>query len=145
VTDALYGLVTREVDDFVLRRGDGTYAYNLAVVVDDGDQGVDQVVRGDDLLASAPRQAWLADQLGITPPTYAHVPLAVGPDGRRLAKRDGAVTMADLVALGVTPAEVLAKLAASLGLAEVDETVTLDSLLDRFDPATLPRDPWVVT
>jgi len=145
VTDELYGLVTREVDDFVLRRGDGTYAYNLAVVVDDGDQGVDQVVRGDDLLSSAPRQAWLADQLGITPPTYAHVPLAVGPDGRRLAKRDGAVTMTDLAALGVTPAEVLAKLAASLGLAEVDEMVTLDSLLDRFDPATLPRDPWVVT
>ena len=145
VTDELYGLVTREVDDFVLRRGDGTYAYNLAVVVDDGDQGVDQVVRGDDLLSSAPRQAWLADQLGITPPTYAHVPLAVGPDGRRLAKRDGAVTMTDLAALGVTPAEVLARLAASLGLAEVDETVTLDSLLDRFDPATLPRDPWVVT
>ena len=145
VTDELYGLVTREVDDFVLRRGDGTYAYNLAVVVDDGAQGVDQVVRGDDLLSSAPRQSWLADQLGITPPTYAHVPLAVGPDGRRLAKRDGAVTMTDLAALGVTPAEVLAKLAASLGLAEVDETVTLDSLLDRFDPATLPRDPWVVT
>ena len=145
VTDELCGLVTREVDDFVLRRGDGTYAYNLAVVVDDGDQGVDQVVRGDDLLSSAPRQAWLADQLGITPPTYAHVPLAVGPDGRRLAKRDGAVTMTDLAALGVTPAEVLAKLAASLGLAEVDEMVTLDSLLDRFDPATLPRDPWVVT
>lgn len=145
VTDELYGLVTREVDDFVLRRGDGTYAYNLAVVVDDGDQGVDQVVRGDDLLSSAPRQAWLADQLGITPPTYAHVPLAVSPDGLRLAKRDGAVTMTDLAALGVTPAEVLARLAASLGLAEVDETVTLDSLLDRFDPATLPRDPWVVT
>ena len=145
VTDELYGRVTREVDDFVLRRGDGTYAYNLAVVVDDGAQGVDQVVRGDDLLSSAPRQAWLADQLGITPPTYAHVPLAVGPDGLRLAKRDGAVTMTDLAALGVTPAEVLAKLAASLGLAEVDEMVTLDSLLDRFDPATLPRDPWVVT
>ena len=144
VTDELYGRVTREVDDFVLRRGDGTYAYNLAVVVDDGAQGVDQVVRGDDLLSSAPRQAWLAHQLGITPPAYAHVPLAVGPDGRRLAKRDGAVTMTDLAALGVTPAEVLARLAASLGLTEVDETVTPDSLLDRFDPAALPRDPWVV-
>jgi glutamyl-tRNA synthetase len=145
VTDELYGLVTGGVDDFVLRRGDGTYAYNLAVVVDDGEQGVDQVVRGDDLLSSAPRQAWLAHQLGITPPTYAHVPLAVGPDGRRLAKRDGAVTMSDLAALGVTPAEVLARLAASLGLAEARETVTLDSLLDRFEPAALPRDPWVVT
>ena len=144
VTDELYGLVTREVDDFVLRRGDGTYAYNFAVVVDDGDQGVDQVVRGDDLLSSAPRQAWLADQLGITPPTYAHVPLAVGPDGRRLAKRDGAVTMTDLAALGVTPAEVLTRLASSLGLASAREKVTPAHLLDRFDPAALPHDPWVV-
>ena len=144
VTDELCGLVTREVDDFVLRRGDGTYAYNLAVVVDDGDQGVDQVVRGDDLLSSAPRQAWLADQLGITPPTYAHVPLAVGPDGRRLAKRDGAVTMTDLAALGVTPAEVLTRLASSLGLASAREKVTPADLLDRFDPAALPHDPWVV-
>ena len=144
VTDELYGLVTREVDDFVLRRGDGTYAYNLAVVVDDGDQGVDQVVRGDDLLSSAPRQAWLADQLGITPPTYAHVPLAVGPDGLRLAKRDGAVTMTDLAALGVTPDAVLTRLASSLGLASAREKVTPADLLDRFDPAALPHDPWVV-
>ena len=73
----------------------GTYAYNLAVVVDDGEQGVDQVVRGDDLLSSAPRQAWLAHRLGLTPPLYAHVPLAVTADGRRLARRDGAVTFAD--------------------------------------------------
>jgi glutamyl-tRNA synthetase len=144
VIDALCGLVTREVDDFVLRRGDGTYAYNLAVVVDDGAQGVDQVVRGDDLLSSAPRQAWLAHQLGITPPTYAHVPLAVGPDGRRLAKRDGAVTMTELAALGVTPDAVLTRLASSLGLASARETVTLADLLDRFDPAALPHDPWVV-
>jgi glutamyl-tRNA synthetase len=144
VTDELYGLVTREVDDFVLRRGDGTYAYNLAVVVDDGDQGVDQVVRGDDLLSSAPRQAWLADQLGITPPTYAHVPLAVSPDGLRLAKRDGAVTMTDLAALGVTPDAVLTRLASSLGLASAREKVTPADLLDRFDPAALPHDPWVV-
>ncbi|HEX7397669.1 MAG TPA: tRNA glutamyl-Q(34) synthetase GluQRS [Propionibacteriaceae bacterium] len=144
VTDELYGLVTREVDDFVLRRGDGTYAYNLAVVVDDGAQGIDQVVRGDDLLSSAPRQAWLADQLGITPPTYAHVPLAVSPDGLRLAKRDGAVTMTDLAALGVTPDAVLTRLASSLGLASAREKVTPADLLDRFDPAALPHDPWVV-
>ncbi|MGV8849911.1 MAG: tRNA glutamyl-Q(34) synthetase GluQRS [Propionibacteriaceae bacterium] len=144
VTDALCGEVTGVVDDFVLRRGDGTFAYNLAVVVDDGEQGVDQVVRGDDLLSSAPRQAWLADQLGLTPPTYAHVPLAVTSDGRRLAKRDGAVTLADLALEGVTPEHVLTRIAASLGLAEPDEAVTTKTLLARFDPARLPREPWVV-
>jgi glutamyl-tRNA synthetase len=144
-TDELYGPVTGVVDDFVLRRGDGTYAYNLAVVVDDGTQGVDQVVRGDDLRSSVPRQAWLAYRLGFSPPTYAHVPLALGPDGRRLAKRDGAVTMADLAALGVTPAAVLGSIAASLDLAEPGERVTPSGLLDRFDPARLPRSPWVVT
>lgn len=144
-TDQLYGPVTGVVDDFVLRRGDGTYAYNLAVVVDDGTQGVDQVVRGDDLTTSVPRQAWLADRLGFSPPTYAHVPLAVGPDGRRLAKRDGAVTLTDLARLGVTPAEVLTTIAASLDLAEPGERVTPTGLLDRFDPARLPRGPWVVT
>lgn len=144
-TDELYGPVTGVVDDFVLRRGDGTYAYNLAVVVDDGMQGVDQVVRGDDLLSSVPRQAWLAHQLGFTPPTYAHVPLALGPDGRRLAKRDGAVTLTDLAALGVTPQEVLTTLAVSLDLADAGERVSPAGLLSRFDPAALPRSPWVVT
>jgi glutamyl-tRNA synthetase len=143
-TDELYGLVTGVVDDFVLRRGDGTYAYNLAVVVDDGLQGVDQVVRGDDLLSSVPRQAWLAEKLGFTPPTYAHVPLALGPGGERLAKRDGAVTLTELATIGVTPTEVLTTLAASLGLAERGERVTARGLLDRFDPAALPRSPWVV-
>jgi glutamyl-tRNA synthetase len=144
VTDELYGEVAGVVDDFVLRRGDGTYAYNLAVVVDDGEQGVDQVVRGDDLLPSAPRQAWLAHRLGLTPPVYAHVPLAVASDGRRLAKRDGAVTLADLSVRGVTPSAVLTRIAASVGLADPDEAVTPAELLGRFDPSRLPREPWVV-
>jgi glutamyl-tRNA synthetase len=143
--DALYGPVSEPIDDFVVQRGDGTYAYNLAVVVDDGVQGVDQVVRGDDLLSSVPRQAWLAGQLGFTPPTYAHVPLAVGPDGRRLAKRDGAVTLADLAAAGVTAEQALARIAASLDLADERENVSTGLLLERFDPARLPRQPWVVT
>ncbi len=144
MTDELHGLVTRVVDDFVLRRGDGTYAYNLAVVVDDGEQGVDQVVRGDDLLSSAPRQAWLAHRLGLTEPAYVHVPLAVNADGRRLAKRDGAVTLADLSDRGVTPQDVLTRIAASLRLADPHEAVTTDVLLGRFDPSRLPREPWLV-
>lgn len=144
VTDLLAGAFTGAVDDFVLRRGDGVVAYNLAVVIDDGLQGVDQVVRGDDLLDSAPRQAYLAGLLGLPAPVYAHVPLALGPSGARLAKRDGAVTLAALAAAGVGPRRVLTILAASLGLAGPGEDVTPVLLLDRFDPTALPRTPWIV-
>ena len=96
VTDLLHGSYTGIVDDFVLRRGDGVAAYNLAVVVDDAQSGIDQVVRGDDLLSSSPRQAYLAGLLGYPPPVYAHVPLVVNTEGKRLAKRDRAVTLAEL-------------------------------------------------
>ena len=113
VTDLWAGEVTGVVDDFVLVRNDGVPAYNLAVVVDDLAMGVDQVVRGDDLLSSSPRQAWLAGRLGGVAPTYAHVGLAVNPHGQRLAKRDGAVTLADLAALGVPASAVLARLVAA--------------------------------
>ena len=86
----------------MVRRGDGVPAYNLAVVVDDAAQGIDQVVRGDDLLSSSPRQAYLAGLLGYPEPTYAHVALVLNEDGARLAKRDGAVTLAEIgVAAGV--------------------------------------------
>ncbi|MCA0296800.1 MAG: tRNA glutamyl-Q(34) synthetase GluQRS [Actinobacteria bacterium] len=144
VVDLWAGEVSGVVDDFVLVRNDGVAAYNLAVVVDDLAMGVDQVCRGDDLLSSAPRQAWLAERLGGRAPAYAHVPLAVNAAGQRLAKRDGAVTLADLAATGVTPAQVVSRLAASLDLAEPGEPVTAAQLLDRFDPARLPRTPWVV-
>lgn len=144
ITDVLHGTVSGVVDDFVVRRGNGDWAYNLAVVADDGAQGVDQVVRGDDLLSSSPRQAWLATRLGFPVPLYAHVGLAVNRDGVRLAKRDGAVTLADLNRLGVTPARVLSILAASLGLAGDREDVTTSTLLSRFDPAAVPVAPWSV-
>jgi glutamyl-tRNA synthetase len=137
ITDVLRGEVTGTVDDLVLRRNDGVPAYNLAVVVDDGAQGVDQVVRGDDLLTSASRQAYLATLLGHEPPTYAHVPLALNTGGQRLAKRDGAVTRTELEARGV---DVLALIVDSLGL--VGSTPT--ELLDSFHPQQLPRDPWTV-
>lgn len=96
VRDELLGAVTARVDDLVLRRGDGVWAYNLAVVIDDADTGVDQVVRGDDLAGSAPRQARLAELLGLPVPEYVHVPLVLGPSGERLAKRDGAVTLREM-------------------------------------------------
>ena len=144
VHDLLHGAVTAEVDDVVLQRNDGTPAYNLAVVVDDGFSGVDQVVRGDDLLPAAVTQAFLAELLGYPPPLYAHVPLAVNAEGRRLAKRDGAVTLPDLAALGMEPSSVLGLIAVSLDLASPGEGVTPEILLQRFDPERLPRRPWVV-
>ena len=129
-------------DDVVLVRNDGIPAYNLAVVVDDHDQCVTEVVRGDDLLDSTPRQLLLADLLGFARPTHAHVPLVIGPDGDRLAKRHGAVTLADLAADGITPAEVLGRLAASVGWCGESERPTAADLLGRLDWASLPRTPW---
>jgi glutamyl-tRNA synthetase len=144
VQDELSGPFTAVVDDIVLRRNDGVAAYNLAVVVDDAAQGVDQIVRGDDLLSSAPRQAYLGSMLGVPAPRYAHVPLALNASGQRLAKRDGAVTMSDLTALGLGPADVLSTIAVSLRLARPAELVSTTQLLDRFDPQLLPREPWIV-
>ena len=113
VVDEHVGAVQAEVDDFVLVRGDGQYAYNLASVVDDIAMGVTHITRGADLLSSAPRQAWLTQQLGATPARYSHIGLVLGPEGRRLAKRDGATTMRDL---GISPAAIFELLATSLGL-----------------------------
>jgi glutamyl-tRNA synthetase len=144
VHDLLHGDFAAEVDDVVLQRNDGVPAYNLAVVVDDAFSGVDQVVRGDDLLPAAATQAFLAELLGYPPPTYAHVPLAVNAEGRRLAKRDGAVTLPDLAALGIEPPAVLHVIAQSLDLAVPGERITLDVMLERFDPRRLPRNPWMV-
>lgn len=139
VQDVLHGSYTGVVDDFVLRRNDGVAAYNLAVVVDDAAQGVDQVVRGDDLLPSTPRQAHLASLLDIPLPEYAHVPLVVNTRGARLAKRDGAVTLADLALAGVSVEHVRDALLASLGL----PGGPLADAIAVFDPASLPREPWV--
>jgi glutamyl-tRNA synthetase len=134
IHDVLHGEYTGIVDDFVVRRGDGVPAYNLAVVVDDATQGIDQVVRGDDLLSSSPRQAYLARLMGYSEPTYAHVALVLNEDGARLAKRDGAVTLAEI---GVQ--QVVAQIANSLGY----QASSVDDMLAQFDPAKLPRHPWV--
>ena len=136
-TDRVAGEVTGLVDDFVVRRNDGAYAYNLAVVVDDAAQGIGEVVRGADLLDSTPRQLWLGVRLGLPAPAHAHVPLMLGADGARLAKRHGAVTLADRAALGETAEDVLATLAGSVGLAEPGERVSAVELVERFSPARL--------
>lgn len=137
--DRLHGHLEAVVDDLVLWRNDDTPAYNLAVVVDDADQGIGEVVRGDDLLDTTPRQLLVARLLGRAAPSHAHVPLVLGRDGARLAKRHGAVTLADRAAAGETPADALAWMAASLGLAEPGEPVAPELLLERFDAAALPR------
>jgi glutamyl-tRNA synthetase len=112
--------------------------------VDDAFSGIDQVVRGVDLLPAAPTQAFLAELLGYPPPIYAHVPLAVNAEGVRLAKRDGAVTLPDLAALGVGSSALLGLIAESLNLASPGERVSPNALLERFDPRQLPGQPWVV-
>lgn len=145
VADRRLGTVEAAVDDFVLRRGDGVAAYNLAVVVDDAEQGVDQVVRGDDLLATTPRQALLQELLGLPRPEYLHVPLVLGPDGERLAKRHGAVTLDELARAHVGAAGVLGMLAASLGLADPGDSLSAADILARFDPEKLSTEPWVFT
>ena len=125
--DRVAGPVSGVVDDFVVQRNDGAYAYNLAVVVDDADQSVREIMRGADLLDSTPRQLWLGARLG--------------PDGSRLAKRHGAVTLADRAALGEDADAVRAMLAASVGLAEPGEAVSAADLVGRFSPDLLTATP----
>ena len=152
VHDDFYGPYTGLVDDFVLVRNDGTYAYNLTSVVDDAFVGVEQIVRGDDLLPSAPRQAYLAGLLGLPQPRYAHVPLALNEEGKRLAKRDGAVTLPQLQEAGVTIPEVLGWIATSIpvlddsGRPHEARVPVPDAsvILERFDPALMSRELWVV-
>lgn len=136
VHDELHGDHTGAVESVVLRRGDGEFAYNLAAVVDDCLMGIDQVVRGDDLLASSPTQAYVSQALYGSQPTYVHVPLVVGPTGARLAKRDGAVTMADLRRSGLTDADIVAELVRSTG---VPEASTASELVANFDATQVSR------
>jgi glutamyl-tRNA synthetase len=135
--DRVRGSQRDDVDDFVVRRNDGAYAYNLAVVVDDGAQDVGEIVRGDDLLSSTTRQIWLGEQLGLSRLSYAHVPLVLASDGQRLAKRHGAVTLSDRIALGDSPDQVRSVLAASVGICEPGDQPTPQELVSRFDPDSL--------
>ena len=140
--DELHGAHEGVVDDVVLRRNDGVPAYNLAVVVDDDMQGIGQVVRGDDLLGSTPRQLHLIRLLGLANPPTPTSRWSSAADGSRLAKRHGAVTLSDLAALGVGVDHVRSVLARTLEMAEAGETVTMPQLLDRFEPQRLPLQPW---
>jgi glutamyl-tRNA synthetase len=138
-------VVADALGDFVVARGDATPAYQLAVVVDDHHMGVNEVLRGDDLLPSTFRQLELYDFFGWEPPTFVHVPLVVGPDGRRLAKRHGDTRLATLREASVPPQRLLGLLAWSCGLRPTRGAVTARELLDGFDLAAVPREPFVLT
>ena len=143
--DGLYGQVELDVrDDFVVRRADGLYAYQLAVVVDDIAMGVTHVVRGADLLSSTPRQLSLYAALGHPAPAFTHVPLWLNPSGQRLAKRDRAVAIADYRAAGISPARIVGALAASVGLCPPGMEVMPADLLASFRDFCLSPVPTAI-
>ncbi len=148
IDDAVSGRFEQDVQatvgDFIVRRSDGVAAYQLAVVVDDAAQGITHVLRGDDLLSSTPRQVQLARALGAAVPTYAHVPLLVQPDGRRLAKRDGALTVAALRERGVSSEAVVGLLAKWSGLHD-GQPIRAVELIAGFSLDRVRRTPTVVT
>jgi glutamyl-tRNA synthetase len=131
--------------DFVVWKNAGTPAYQLAVVVDDAATGVTEVVRGDDLIPSTPRQLLLYRALGLIPPRFAHIPLVVGEDGRRLAKRHGDTRLSALRAAGVPPEALVGLLAWSCGWQEKPEPLSARDLLPRFRLGAIPHQPFVLT
>lgn len=134
-----------ETGDFVVRRKDGAAAYQLAVVVDDDAMRITHVVRGGDLLSSTARQLLLYRALELPEPKFLHVPLMLGDDGERLAKRHGSVSLGELRARGVPPARVTGWLASTCGLADDREEVSARDLVPRFTLGRLPGDPTVIT
>jgi len=134
--DRIFGPLTQNlkqiIGDFILKRADGLFAYQLAVVVDDGLMGITDVVRGADLLDSAPRQVALFQALDLKAPNFWHVPLAHNQTGQRLAKRDGALGLEPLRKLGLKPGRVIGYLASSLGWAAPGESLSAEELLQRM-------------
>jgi glutamyl-tRNA synthetase len=147
--DAMRGPVQLDLHqaggDFVVWKSAGTPAYQLAVVVDDSVQGVTEVIRGDDLLLSTPRQLLLYQALNLPAPRFAHVPLVVGPDGRRLAKRHGDTRLSSLREAGVKPERLLGLLSWSCGWLDHIESVNAAELLPRFRMESIPKEPFVLT
>ena len=130
--------LSRDCGDFILRRSDGVYAYQLAVVVDDAMMGVTQVVRGSDLLSSTPRQLWLQERLSLPHPEYGHLPLLLAPDGRRLAKRDRGLELGQLQECCTAP-QLVGLLAHAAGLIDRPERITPRELVPLFSWDRLPR------
>lgn len=134
--DRTYGeqreILARECGDFLIRRSDGVYAYQLVVVVDDAEMGVTEVVRGRDLLGSVPRQMYLQRLLGYPQPAYAHVPMLMAPDGRRLSKRERDCDLGELKKLFGTPERLLGRLAHAAGIAPDGSPRTAEQLVGSF-------------
>ena len=130
--------LARDCGDFYLRRADGVFAYQLAVVVDDALMGVTEVVRGSDLLSSTPRQLWLYRELGLTAPQFYHLPLLLAPDGRRLSKRDGDQSLENLRAR-YTPQEIIGKLAYVCGLQDTPAPASPQELVPGFSWDKVPQ------
>lgn len=135
--------LARDCGDFYLRRADGVFAYQLAVVVDDAFMGVTEVVRGADLLSSTPRQLWLYHTLGLHAPEFIHMPLLLAPDGRRLSKRDGDESLENLQAK-YTPEEIIGRLAYACGLQKAPDPRTPAELADGFSWEKVPRQDIVL-
>lgn len=136
--------VHKTVGDFVLKRRDGLYAYQLAVVVDDLLMGVSEVVRGADLLDSTARQIQLVEALGGTPPAYAHIPLVLNGAGEKLSKRDAALALRALREGGIRPEQVAGYLGYSLGLLPHPLACTAADLIPRFEWQRIPTQPWII-
>lgn len=132
----------QDCGDFILRRSDGVFAYQLAVVVDDAAMGITQVVRGSDLLSSTPRQLWLQERLNLPHPEYGHLPLLLAPDGRRLAKRDRDLELGRLQEKYTAP-EPVGRLAFAAGLTDRPEAISPRELLPLFSWEKLPREDLV--
>jgi glutamyl-tRNA synthetase len=134
-----------DLGDFVIAKADGSPSYQLAVVIDDHAMGITEVLRGDDLIPSAFRQLEIYDFFKWQSPQFAHVPLVVGPDGRRLAKRHGDTRLSTLRDAGVRPERLIGLLAHSSGLIEQPQPTTARDLVDHFDIQKIPRDRFVFT
>ena len=135
--------VAETLGDFPLARDPDGAGYTLAVVVDDAAMGVTEVVRGDDLLPATPAQILVQRALGLPTPAYCHVPLVVGPDGRRLAKRHGDTRVSAFREAGASPADVIGIVAASCGWPAPGGRATLKGLLDSWSMDSIPRTPFV--
>lgn len=131
--------------DFAIWKSAGTPAYQLAVVVDDSEMGISEVIRGDDLVASTPRQLLIYRALGLKPPSFTHVPLVVGPDGRRLAKRHGDTRIVALRNAGVSAEKLIGLLAWSCGWIEKPTPIRASDLIPLFQLESIPREPFVLT
>jgi len=141
-TDGIAGPVTYEAGaggDFIVKRADGIIGYQLAVVVDDDEMGITDVLRGWDLLDSTPRQLRLAEALGKSSPRYAHAPLLLGPDGNRLAKRHGDIAVAALRASGIWPEGIIGLLGWLYGLLEKPQPASAQELIPLFDLSRIPK------